>query len=608
MLSCNEQGLWPDNLSEGLDGTGLDALIEHAESCPYHQHLLDQDEEEFLAELRQTSSVLCFDPFAQLRPDVAKDGRTQEMKSPALETDAPQRLSILADNGADPLYDRYRRWSDAVCPLEILQVRCGGSNMGTFDLTRDGGSWRLSVKVGDAPLQFWTTCPQHKDEVLLAVYPIPRHVSELTEASTLSFANGQSLSVLASASGDSDFDVWLHCTFPQPAGVRRNVYNFDSLIEHCSVQAPGSRFFKTSRLLEDIVKLAELRFPMRDLEAARLFNDLPKQKNAGELLAAELDEYRQDAEPLRFSCTLAPDEEPRETQEDELNDSGSFVSQVKNWVACHRTSYVYGSYRRVTKVKRRGFDIEVLPAAECSGGHEHFVRSLPHASKDGICLFVGAGVASVISSELNFGAPDVDVDFESDVVNCTRRGSAAPIFEVLRRIRAYYGRSAPVQNGHRLFMPLGAGRCERLLSQRVWSTVFRDAVNANRWASFEVNLLTLFEKFFGGLVEAEAWGTGPFCDWVESTQASLERTRMTVSLDRVCERCSPHVLGCIGQEELYEAASRISRNAGGGTWEWLSSGNTSAVIPVPSSLPLTSEREGKFNDEVASTDGSEEWP
>jgi hypothetical protein len=582
MLSCTEQGLWPDNLSDVLSGLELDALIEHAEACPYHQHLLDEDEEVFLAELRQTASVLCFDPFAPLKAGKVKESRSYDLQSLPVKVGITPHQQISARSGGDPLYEQYRHWSDAGCPLEIIQVRCDGRNLCTFDLPRDGGSWRLSVKAGYAPLQFWTLCRRHQDKVLLAVYPIPRRDSARTEASTLSFANGQSLSVLAAKDGN-DFDVWVHCTAPRPTGARYVVCNFDSLTDQCSLEAAGIKYYKTSQLLEDVVKLAELRFPVPDIEAARLFDDLPREKYIAEWIGAYPAEECQESEPLRFSC-LPPDQTPLEAQEGAPNHQEPILELVKKWADSYDTGYVYGSLKRVTIIKRRIFQFDVARSTTCRGGVDYLARSSPYSALNGLTLFVGAGTDSVVERQPNFISLTSCIDYELDVMSFTRRVKTTSLSEACRRIKAYHSLCNQSESRHRPFMPVCTAPYEQILPEYAWPTPLRDTVSADRLAFFEADIQALFEKFFARYLGLETAQDNLVCSWGETTQAFRERIFAAVGLDRICGSCVRQDLGSTWAVNQPEVASGLNGDHKAKGWSILSSSNRPSGIPLTESL------------------------
>ena len=586
MLTCIEEGHWPDVLPDVMSDVEVDALVDHAAVCRYHSELLDRDEEEFLEALRLAEGL-----YSNSHAFLRRGG--------GHPPNAPKIVSRPRQESDEECYNAYQRWVDERCPIEILQVRRGGSNVCTFDLTRDGGSWRLNIKPGDEPLQFWTLCPRHQDEVMLAAYPIYHHASERAEASTLSFANGQSLSVLVEAKDENDFDVWLHCTSPRPAGVRCAVYNLGSLSDHCSIEPAGTKNFKTSQLLEDFVKLADLRVPVRNLEAARLFDDLPKEKYVGELLSPSYDQFCQEAEPLGFACPSVADQTSREAQEDEPKSSESVVALVKKWVGFSGgTGHLYGSYRRVTKVKPQGFHIEISRAAMCAVGRERLTRSFRHTSQNCGYLFISAGVASVIGTRLSFVPLDRDVDLETDIMSIIGRENAMPVSNVYQCIKEYYSRYAGIESEHRLFVPPVVGRREQLLPQCEWPIAFRDMVDTYGWAIFEADRLTLFEKFFAGFVEAQAPRISSLPSWKKSVQAFRERIRMTGSLDRVCKSCSPQELGYAERNESSKENLVMIGDTRGEVWVWPSSDNIPATIPVTASLWVAGSRATEFYGEV----------
>jgi hypothetical protein len=592
MLSCTEQGLWPDNVSDGLGGPELDALIEHAAGCLYHERLLDQDEEEFLAGLRHTSDLLCFDPFAQIRSTGSQGDRPQEIRPPAAEE--TRRGPVSVRDTADALYDRYRRWSDERCPVEILQVRCGGRNVCTLDLARDGGSWRLNVKAGDAPLQFWTVCRRHQDEVMLAAYPIPRQASGRAEASTLSFANGQSLSALAFAKGEADFDVLLHCTVPPAAGARYVVYNFDSLAGHGCLEAAGLRYCKTSRLLDDFAKLSELRFPAPDLEAARLFAERRREKNVPELLDVAADQYCHDAEPLRFYHPPEVGGTSSDAQEEGSEQAATVVALLKNWVGRQSGKHLYRPYRRMTESKRRGFHVEV----SCGAGkvwREWLGSFAPHTSCDRVHLFIGAGVVPVTGSYLRFVSTRRSANHELDVVRSTTPENASS--GVCRRIREYYGRRAEPENWSRVFVPFGACGREQLLPRLIWSMVLGDSADADSWHLSEADLLALCERVFSRFVKAGALSPGPY-GGEEAAQAVRERLRATVGWEWGFESCAPREFCRKGCSEPFEAAFEMVGNGGGDARAWPSCNNIAAVLPVSARPLVASACSSEFYGEV----------
>jgi len=360
---CSEPGVWPESI-EQLRPEELDSLIEHAADCSYHLAILDHDEEEFLTELTQTWGLI----FAPER-----NSRTTSDKRNFLAGDIEWNLPIdgLASNESTPnwgtrdsLYDGYRRWSDQRCPLEMLQIRYGDRTLCTFDVTREGGSWRLEVKKGDGVLQFWTFCRRHQDRVRIAACDLPQCDSVQPEASTLSFRNGQSLSLMASRIERDDFSVLVHCTAPRTSHVRYAVYNFDSLIDYSGSEA-GREHCKSSQIVRDFAKFAELRFPVRDLEAAQLVDGLPREKCVDELIRVMAEESFEEIEALEASCTTES-EKLLEDQEDQSNRPTQIVTQLKNWIKCQnfRHKQLYRFSRRVTALTIQNYLIQNLPALE----------------------------------------------------------------------------------------------------------------------------------------------------------------------------------------------------------------------------------------------------
>jgi hypothetical protein len=553
---------------------------------------LDQDEEEFLVDLRHASDLLCFDPFSQIRSAESQGDHLQEIRSTAPEDTHLSPVSVR--HPVDALYDRYRRWSNERCPIEIIQVRSGGRTICTLDLARDGSSWRLRVKTGDAPLQFWTIRRGHQDEVMLAAYPIPRRASGRTEASTLSFASGQSLSALASARGNADFDVLLHCTAPQvPGGARYVVYNFDSFASQGSLEEAGLRYCKTSWLLNDFDKLSELRCPAPDLEAARIFREHPREKNIAELINVAAEQYWQDAEPLRLCHPPEVGGTSFDAQEDKSDQSATVVALLKDWVGCHSDEHLYHPYRRMSEAIRQDRHVGMC----CTGGEvwRDSLRSfLPYTSYDRLHLIVGARIVFVTDSYFRFFLTNRGAEHEQDVSCCAiTKDTSYPV--VWRRFSEYYRHCTSYQSWPRLSVPFGTGGRERFLSQLTWPALVGDSIDANQWHLMQADSLAQLERVLAKFMNE--WGTNP-CGSKVGLKYLLERLYTTAERRRRFEGYALRVLDHIGRAEPFEPTFGVMGDASSDPQLWPLGSDIGVVIPVAASLLTADACGNESNDEL----------
>jgi len=436
---CSEPGLWPESI-EQLDAQELDVLIEHAADCSYHLSLLDEDEEKFLADLKQTSSLLSngFDPQTSTG--------AKSLLACDIESELSEATAAIAIGGTgDPLYDSYRRWSDQCCPLEILQVRYGERILCAFDITHDGGSWRFAVNKGDGVLQFWTFCRRHNDRVRIAACDLPQCGSEQPEASTLLFTNGQSLSLQASRNERGDISVLVHCTAPRASDVRYAVYNFDSLVDGYSDLKVGREHCKSSEIVKDFAKFAELRFPIRDLEAAQLQDGLHREKCVDELMRVITEESFEEIEPLAPSCTTES-EKLHGDQADESNQP-QIVKQLKNWIRRQnsRHNQLYRFSRKVTTFTVQNYLNKNLPALE-NDDHDEPAECLgPFPSRDGERFPIDI-------DSLNFVLFSRESVCDLDVTKLVGRQDTSVMSEIYRIIGEY---CAGLENESRWFVGTG---------------------------------------------------------------------------------------------------------------------------------------------------------
>src|SRR5262249_18998671 len=270
--------------------------------------------------------------------------------------------------------------------------------------------------------------------------------SEQLEASTLYFTNGQSLSLQASRNERGEITVLVHCTAPRSSDVRYAVYNFDSLVGGYSDLKVGREHCKSSEIVKDFAKFAELRFPVRDLEAAQLHDGLQREKCVDELMRVITEESFEEIEPLAPSCTT----ESEKLHGDHADESNQpqIVTQLKNWIRRQnsRHNQLYRFSRRVTTFTVQNYLIKNLPALE-NDDHYEFAECLgPFPSWDGKRFLVDG-------DSLNFVLLSPESLCGLDVTKLVGRQNTSVMSEIYRMIGEYCG---GFENESRWFM--GTGR------------------------------------------------------------------------------------------------------------------------------------------------------
>jgi len=269
--------------------------------------------------------------------------------------------------------------------------------------------------------------------------------SEQPEASTLLFTNGQSLSLQASRNERGDISVLVHCTAPRASDVRYAVYNFDSLVDGYSDLKVGREHCKSSEIVKDFAKFAELRFPIRDLEAAQLQDGLHREKCVDELMRVITEESFEEIEPLAPSCTTES-EKLHGDQADESNQP-QIVKQLKNWIRRQnsRHNQLYRFSRKVTTFTVQNYLNKNLPALE-NDDHDEPAECLgPFPSRDGERFPIDI-------DSLNFVLFSRESVCDLDVTKLVGRQDTSVMSEIYRIIGEY---CAGLENESRWFVGTG---------------------------------------------------------------------------------------------------------------------------------------------------------
>jgi hypothetical protein len=185
-----------------LDESQLDALIEHSAECAYHQELLDHEEADFLSKYKGAQELVCIVGMGGLGKATFNTLNTL-LDENDLSGDSTH-AEILEQQ-----YTAYRHWCKERCPIEILQIRGGGS-VSVFEVGI-GGVWKVRFGSGTSVVQLWTLCREHGDEVLLAAYPLSS-VVEHSKPSTVSFPNKQTVYLSATVDEAGDYELFVGCT------------------------------------------------------------------------------------------------------------------------------------------------------------------------------------------------------------------------------------------------------------------------------------------------------------------------------------------------------------------------------------------------------------
>jgi hypothetical protein len=570
MLTCTEQGHWPDVPHDGMSDFEVDALVDHAAVCPYHSELLDQDDEAFLQDLRAAVGLYA-------GGDVL--GRNED----GVLVSMAGRASVSSKHADEDDYQNYQRWAAGRCSLEMLQVRCGERDEWTFNVTQGGGSWRLNIRPTDGVLRFWTLCHQHNDQVMLAAYPLGMPIPGRPEVSTLPLANGQSLSVLTRCSDGKDVEVLLHCTAPRSTGACYTAYNFDSLITRREF-GEWPEHSKTPRLFEDLTRLAELRLAVRELESVRLSGELPNSKNIAELLGGLADASCQKAEPPSLSRPPDVRIAQFEPTEDVSDPSAQVMLLLKKWVDGQNGKRLNRPFRRVEEVTCQRPNVGTSWIVQ-GVWKERSGCPIQHTFRTRMHLSGGFGVAYAPGLYLKDASLIWGVGYEQVIVYWMERKNAASFSEVYRRLRKYYRCRADMDNDYGLPAPLNTCGRGQFLTRRVWPEVLRDIVDAECWDMVEVERRALFEMFVARFLKPGSRGISLSCDGGWAKLAFRQRMLAASVLERVCKSCVPQNLYCTGRAELPSAACDVIVNAGGGKWA-ASTGESDTLVVAPVAAPL----------------------
>jgi hypothetical protein len=429
--------------------------------------------------------------------------------------------------------------------------------------------------------------------VMLAAYPLGMPVPERPEVSTLPLANGQSLSVLTRCSDGKDVEVLLHCTAPRPTGACYTTYNFASLITHPEF-GEWSEHSKTSRLFDDLTRLAELRLAVRELESVHLSGEFSKSKNIAELLGGLADTSCQKAEPTDLPRPPDVRIAQFEATEDVSDQSAQVVSLLKKWVDGQSRKHLYQPHRRVEGVTCQRPNVETSWIVQ-GVWRERSRCPIQHTFRTRMHLPGGFGVAYAPGPYLKDASLVGGSGYEQVIVYWMERKNATSFSEVYRRLRKYYRCRAGMENDYGLPAPLNTGGRGQFLSRRVWPAVLRDIVDAECWDIVEAERRALFEMFIARFLEPGSGGISRVCDGGCAKLAFHQRMLAASVLERVCKSCVPQKLYCTDRAELLGAACDVMGDSGGGEWA-ASTGesNTLVVAPVAAPLLLASACGGEY--------------